>query len=351
MKYLYGVLFLLIVGTLTSILIPSPIDSVAYIPPPPPKFTGVLAPNETLKKTELLAKGLLIGPEDVDVDEKGRVYGGTQDGKIIRILQDGTVETFAQTGGRPLGLHFDRQGNLIVCDAWKGLLSVNAQGVITTLSTEAEGAPFFLTNDLDIDAEGIIYFSDASYKFRQPEYKLDLMEARPYGRFMSHDPKTGETRVLLKDLYFANGVALSKNEDFVLINETYRYRIIRYWLKGEKADTHEVFADNLPGFPDGISSNRKGVFWLAIPAPRNAIADTLHPMPFLKDLLAKLPEFLLPKAESYGLVLALNEQGDIIESLHDADGAHATEITSVQEHDGYLYLGNLHRDWVGRLKL
>lgn len=53
-------------------------------------------------------------------------------------------------------------------------------------------------------------------------------------------------------------------EDFVLVNETYRYRIVRYWLKGPKAGTHEVFIDNLPGFPDNISSNRKGTFWLAL---------------------------------------------------------------------------------------
>ena len=351
MKYIYGVLSLLMVGILTLLLIPSPIDSATYIPSPALELAGTLLPNDALKKAELLAKGLLVGPEDVAVDEKGRIYGGTQDGKIVRILEDGTVETFAQTGGHPLGLHFDHQGNLIVCDAWKGLLSVDTQGAITTLATEAGGLPFFLTNDLDIDAEGVIYFSDASHKFRQPEYKLDLLEARPYGRLMSYDPKTKETRVLLKDLYFANGVALSENEDFVLVNETYRYRIIRYWLKGKKAGAHALFADNLPGFPDGISSNRKGLFWLALPAPRNTMADTLHPMPFLKDLLAKLPKFLLPKPKPYGLVLALDEQGNIVRSLHDTDGAHVTKITSVQEHNGYLYLGNLDQDWVGRLKL
>nr|VFK50924.1 MAG: gluconolactonase [Candidatus Kentron sp. TUN] len=348
MKYVYGFLLLVIIGVPTFVFMPAPIDSAAYDPPSAPRLTGAFTPNDALKETELLAAGLVYGPEDIDVDDEGRIYGGTQDGKIIRILKDGTVETFAETGGRPLGLHFDSQGNLMVCDAWKGLLSIDAQGVIETLSTEADGV---FTNDLDIDAEGIIYFTDASHKFHQPEYKLDLMEAKPYGRFMSYDPRTKETHVLLKGLYFANGVALSENEDFVLVNETYRYRIIRYWLKGEKAGTHELFMDNLPGFPDGISSNRKGTFWLAIPAPRNATIDNLHTRPFLKDLLAKLPNFLLPKAKPYGLVLALDEEGNVTESLHDADGVHIDGVASVQEHAGYLYMGNLHRDWVGRLKL
>jgi len=351
MKYIYGFLLLVVAGILFLMVIPSPIDSSAYDPPVAPALTGVLAPNEALRAVELLGKGLMNGPEDVAVDAEKRIYGGGQDGKIMRLLKDGTAEVFARTGGHPLGLHFDGQGNLIVCDAWKGLLSIDKEGVITTLATEAEGVPFFLTNDLDINAEGIIYFTDASYKFHQPDYKLDLLEAKPYGRFLSYDPRTKETRVLLRDLYFANGVALSKNEDFVVVNETYRYRIIRYWLKGEKAGTRDVFADNLPGFPDGISSDRKGVFLVAIPAPRNAMADTLHPYPFLKNLLAKFPRFLLPKAKSYGLVLVLDERGNIIRSLHDVGGIHVKEITSVQEHDGVLYLGNLHQDWVGRLKL
>jgi len=351
MKILYGFLSLLVIGIVLFVTVPGPIDPASYDPPSPPELTGVLAPNYSLKLTEWLVKGQVYGPEDVDVDKQGRLYGGTQDGKIIRVIEDGTIETFAETGGRPLGLHFDHHGNLIVCDAWKGLLSIDTQGTITTLATEAEGVPFLLTNDLDIDSQGIIYFTDASSKFHQPEYKLDLLETRPHGRFLSYNPRTKKTKVLLRDLYFANGVALSQNEDFVVVNETYRYRILRYWLKGEKAGTHDVFADNLPGFPDGISSNRKGTFWLALPTLRNALADDLHPKPFLKGLLTKLPESFLPKVQPYGLVLALNEQGEIIRSLHDTNGKHIKEVTSAQERDGSLYLGNLGQDWIGRLKL
>ncbi|VFN01782.1 MAG: Strictosidine synthase [Candidatus Kentron sp. G] len=222
MKYAYGFLSLILAGILLFVIIPGPVDSVPYHPPPPPALTGVLAPNDDLKQAEILARGVIHGPEDVDVDGRGRIYGGTRDGKIVRIAKDGTPEIFAKTGGRPLGLHFDGRGNLIVCDAWKGLLSIDPRGNITTLSAEAEGVPFSLTNDLDIDARGIIYFTDASSKFHRPEYKLDLLEARPNGRFLSYNPDTKETKVLLRGLYFANGVALSQNEDFALVNESYR---------------------------------------------------------------------------------------------------------------------------------
>jgi len=168
----------------------------------------------------------------VDVGSQGRVYGGTQDGKIMRLLPDGGLETFAETHGRPLGLHFDKDGNLIVCDAYKELLSIDENGRITTLATSAESIPFKFTDDLDIASSGVIYFSAASDTYAQNEYLYDLMEAKAHGRLMSYDPATGTVKVLLKNLYFANGVALSRDEDFVLVNETYRYRITRYWLKG-----------------------------------------------------------------------------------------------------------------------
>ena len=45
MKYIYGVLSLLMVGILTLLLIPSPIDSATYIPSPALELAGTLLPQ------------------------------------------------------------------------------------------------------------------------------------------------------------------------------------------------------------------------------------------------------------------------------------------------------------------
>nr|MBO2511983.1 gluconolactonase [Gammaproteobacteria bacterium] len=342
---------LLIAGPAYLAVPPSPIDPPPWDAPAAPPLTGVLEPNDTLMKAELLAQGQIHGPEDTAVDAQGRVYAGLHDGRVVRIGTDGRVETFADTGGRPLGMDFDAQGNLIVADAYKGLLSIDPQGRIAVLTTEADGVPFRFTDDLDIASDGRIYFTDASAKFRQPDYLLDLLEARPHGRLLRYDPASGKTETLLGDLYFANGVALSQNEDFVLVNETYRYRIQRYWLKGAKAGSHEVFIDNLPGLPDNLQGDRAGTFWVALPSPRKANADFLHRHPWLKAQLAKLPRALWPKATPYGLVIALDENGRIIRSLHDTSGAHLRMVTSVKPVGDYLYLGSLDNDRIGRLKI
>lgn len=350
-KYVMFLLVIFAAVLLYLLFWPTRIDPVSYKPVKKPEMAGVLAQNKELVKAELIAKGAIRGPEDVVIDSEGRIYGGTQDGKIVRILKDGSIETFAETGGRPLGLAFDSQGNLVVADSYKGLLSVDTAGKITVLSTKAEGIPFNFTDHLDIASDGMIYFTDASFKYKQNEYLFDLLESRPNGRFLRYNPNNKITDVLLRNLYFSNGVALSQNEDFVLVNETYRYRIQRYWLKGPKAGTADIFIDNLPGFPDNITSNRKGTFWLALFTVRNDQMDGMHPSPFPKKIVSRLPKSMWPRPKPYGFVLAINEKGEIVRSLQEPTGEHLKEITSSREHEGYLYLGSLHNDRIGKYKL
>ncbi|HYX31005.1 MAG TPA: SMP-30/gluconolactonase/LRE family protein, partial [Pyrinomonadaceae bacterium] len=189
------------------LLWPVPINPAVWIPPPAPELTGMYAPNSALAKIERLR---IDGnkPEDVAFDSQDRIYCGDEAGHIFRFQADGTKpELFAETKGRPLGLIFDAGDNLIVADAIVGLISIAPNGHQTVLSAEADGVPFRCTNDLDVAADGTIYFTDASYKFPLTELKADLLEHQPNGRFLSYDPKTKKTKVLLRDLYFANGVA------------------------------------------------------------------------------------------------------------------------------------------------
>jgi len=345
-----GLFVLIVVVVAFFLAFPSPIDPVAYEPPPIPEMTGALAPNTDLADVEILAAAEIPGPEDVDVDDEGRIYGAAVDGRIVRILADGSTETFADTGGRPLGLHFDAEGNLIVADGMKGLLSIDAEGEITTLLTAVDHIPLGFTDDVTVASDGTIYFSDASTKFGPGDFIYDMLEARPHGRLIRYDPDGPTAEVLLDDLYFANGVALPADERFVLVNETWRYRVTRYWLKGDQAGESDVFIDNLPGFPDGVSYDGQGTFWVAMFTLRNPMADQLSPRPFLKKLVAKLPPPLHPQAEPYGLVLAIDEEGQIVRSLHDPQCRYGP-ITSVEHRDGVLYLGSLTDDGIGRVAL
>jgi sugar lactone lactonase YvrE len=233
---------------------PVPIDPGEWEPPPVPSLEGDFAQNLKLQQMELFATPGTRGPEDVAVGADGRVYVGVEEGKILRYDPDGSNPTvFAETGGRPLGLDFDVDGNLIVADAAKGLLSIDSTGDIEVLCTAADGEPLGFADDVDVDSENVAWFSDASTKWDHHHVMNAALESRPNGRLVKHEIGTGACITVLGELYFANGVAVSPDETYVLVNETMRYRTKRVFVRGPKAGVVETFVDNLPGFPDETS--------------------------------------------------------------------------------------------------
>jgi sugar lactone lactonase YvrE len=356
------VLFLAVligIAVLYLLLWPVQISPVAWTPPAAPSLTGQYQQNSLLAKTERLSlgtgnskAGAGFGPEDVALDAQGRIYTGLDDGRIMRLQADGTrPEVFADTDGRPLGLAFDPNGNLIVADAIKGLLSIGRDSSISVLTTAADGVPFGCTNDLDIAADGTIYFTDATSKFPLTNFTADLLEHRGNGRFFAYDPKTKTTRTLLRDLCFANGVAVSPDQSFVLVVETGAYRIHRVWLSGGKQGQSEIFIDNLAGFPDGISSNGKNKFWLALVTPRDAGLDGLLPRPFLRKVVARLPKFLQPAPKRYSFVISLDSNGHVVDNLQNGSPDCYAEIANAVERNGTLYFGSIGESTVGRYRL
>ncbi|XP_058228038.1 protein STRICTOSIDINE SYNTHASE-LIKE 6-like [Rhododendron vialii] len=124
---------------------------------------------------------------------------------------------------------------------------------------------FRLTDGVDITVKGMIYFTDASSKHNLHEGIQGLMEGRPYGRFMSYDPSTKHTEVLVRDLYYPNGVAVSPDQQFVVFCETIMRRCKRYYTQGEKKGSVDIFIDNLPEIPDNIRwYNGEGQYWIAL---------------------------------------------------------------------------------------
>lgn len=349
-KILLALLSLAALAVLYLVLWPVTIEPAAWQPQPAPPLAGVYESNSRLASAERLAVGGRA-PEGVAVDSEGRIYAGVEDGRIFRLQPDGTrPELFADTHGRPLGLDFDRGGNLVVTDAYRGLLSIARDGSTTVLATEAGGRRLGCPNDLDIASDGTIYFTDATDR-PLSEYRLDIIEHRALGRFLAYDPATKRARVLFDGIHFANGVALGPDESFVLVVETGEYKVWRYWLKGPSAGQREVFIDNLPGFPDNVTFNGRDTFWLALVTPRNALLDKTLPRPFLRKVIVRLPSFLQPAPKRYGFVVGLSPEGRVTQNLQDPSGEHYATVASAIEHDGALYLGSLYEAAVGRVRL
>ena len=351
LKKRFGLLIVLILVVALGYLLfaPVPITPAAWTPPTAPTLTGQYEKNTRLSPVQKLSLGDGHKPEDIALDAEGKIYAGFEDGRIMVLQPDGTQpRVFANTGGRPLGLIFDRGGNLIIADAIQGLLSVDKAGAIKVLAAEADGVKFGCLNDLDIGADGTIYFTEASHKFPMDQHVNDLLEHQPNGRLLALDPQSQKPRTLLSDLYFANGVAVSPDQTYVLVAETGKYRVRRVWLKESRND---VFIDNLPGFPDGISSNGKDKFWLALVTPRQALVDRMLPYPFVRKIVVRLPKFVQPGPQRYSFVVGLDTQGHVIENLQNDSADCYAQIANVVERNGALYFGSIGEDTVGRFSL
>jgi sugar lactone lactonase YvrE len=335
------------------LLMPTKVQPIDWAPSAAPSLSaGVYAENQKLKSAEKVGAADIAGPEALLLVD-GFLITGLHDGRVIRTSLDGkTLNVLANTGGRPLGLARHPDGRLIIADGIKGLLALDAQGRLTSLTTEADGLPFGFTDDVTVDAIGrYAYFSDASSRWGYGKDGEAILEHGGDGRLLRYDFQSGKTEQLLGKLEFANGVALGPKDAFVLVNETGAYRISRYWITGAKAGTHDVFIDNLPGLPDNLSFNGRDRFWVALYAPRSALLDGTAGHPYLRKMIVRAMMVLPKPIEKRAFALGLDTEGKVIANLQDNSKGNYSPITTVREYGDWLYLGSLKANNMARLPL
>ena len=155
-------------------------------------------------------------------------------------------------------------------------------------------------------------------------------------------------KVIIDDLNFANGIAISADQSFLLVAETGSYRILKHWIMGPRSGETEVIIDNLPGFPDNINNGLNGRFWIGLVSPRNALLDKLSNKPFIRKIVQRLPAFVRPKAVPSSHVIAIDGDGDVLMNLQDP-AARFPALTGVFETRDALYLTSLFGNELARL--
>jgi sugar lactone lactonase YvrE len=288
-----------------------------------------------------------FGAEDVLVD-KGHVFTGVEDGRILRLTRDGRrLDTIADTRGRPLGLELYPDGRLLVCDSKRGLLLVDRQsGDIEVLVPR--GPDLRVCNNAAVAADGTVYFTDSTSRFDLDHWKADLLEHSGTGRLLRRTPD-GQVDVLLSGLQFANGVALAPDESWVVVASTGSYRLDRVELPSGNQTT---LVDALPAFPDNIATGSDGLVWIAMASPRIAALDLAHRLhPAVRKAVWALPEPLQVKEKRVVWVRAVD--GTTGKVVHDYRSVHPDfhMVTGVREADGVVYLGSLNERAIAHFAL
>jgi len=338
---------ILIAAILYFLAWPVPVDPVAWDAPTDQGLVDPFGPDDRIGRAAAIDLGPHHGPEDVTPGHDGRLYATTHGGLVLQIDGYGNVTEFADVGGRALGIETDADGSFVVANAYFGLQRVLKDGTVITLLSEVDGRPLVYADDLAIADDGTIYFSEASTKFGAEQsggtYEgslLDVLEHGGHGQIIRFDPATGDARVIIDGLNFANGIAISDDQAFLLISDLGSYRILKHWLRGPHAGTTEVLLENLPAFADNINNGLNGRFWIGMIAPRVDMLDALSDRPFLRRMVQRLPASLRPKAEPYSHVIAINGEGEVLINLQDPEARYPA-LTGVLETSDALYLTTL----------
>jgi sugar lactone lactonase YvrE len=327
---------------------PVPVKPVSWSAPQNAGLVDPFAPNDTLASARTLNLGDHQGPEDIAGGPDGLVYASTNAGDIVRFDPgDLKLEVFAHTGGRPLGLEFDQHGNLFVANALLGLQRVAPSGIVEILLDRIDGRPFEYANDVAVSSDGNIYVTQSTQRFPVQEFGgtyessvLDILEHSATGRVIEFNAKTGDARVIMDGLNFANGIAISHDQRFLLVNETASYKVWRYWLRGPDTGASEFILENLPGFPDNLNNGLNERFWLGLVAPRNEIIDALSDKPILRKVIQRLPAFIRPKIQPSSHLIGIDGDGLVLMNLQDG-AARFPAITGAFETRDHLYLSTL----------
>ncbi|HEY6632406.1 MAG TPA: SMP-30/gluconolactonase/LRE family protein [Rhizobiaceae bacterium] len=341
--------------------------SPAYLSlPPAPQVDAPGSPyalNDRLRSVEIIGLGEIEGPEDVILDRNDNLYCGTRHGDIVRFFgpDHKRSEVFAHIGGHPLGMQFDRDGNLLVCIGGMGLFQVAPDKTVTKLTDETnrswgsivDDSRLRLADDVDVAPDGRIYFSEATIRYEQEDWATDALESRPSGRIICYDPRTGKTHTEIPKLVFANGVAMCRDGLSFMFAESWTCSISRYYFDGPKKGKTERVISDLPGYPDNINRASDGTFWMALLGMRGPALDLALRMPGFRKRMARRvapDQWLYPNINT-GCVVKFNEKGEILDSLWDLGGLNHPMITSMREHRGWLYLGGVSNNRIGRYRL
>lgn len=169
-------------------------------------------------------------------------------------------------------------------------------------------------------------------------------------------------------------MGLSPKEDFVIVNDLARSKIVKYWLAPGKFGETEIFAEGLPGMPDNIAADKNG-FWVAFPLtidPENPmLLQSMAPLPLVRkflirifaitDLAFKFVDSIYPNDFCKGAfekaalatlgttrstVMRFDWDGKVLAVYHAFD---KSSYSHCMELDGHLYLGSFTQNHIAKV--
>lgn len=202
-------------------------------------------------------------------------------------------------------------------------------------------------NDLAITEDGKrIYFSEPF------PYEGASMGAGAFGeaitlgkngRLWRYDRDDEAVALVAQDYNFIDGVLAEdfdrSQEESVLVTETTKFRILRLYIRGEKAGQDEIVWENLPSMADGMERDDAGRIWIGMIKKRSGLITWIHAHPFIKPFILRLPQSLLPvPTVTATMALSADASTPLYYAEHPGTAVH--DIAAAIPGSQYLYLAN-----------
>lgn len=241
-----------------------------------PAFRPLIQPNAHLRQ---VATGFewTEGPVWF-ADHQTLVFSDIPADRMMRLTLDGQVGVFRAPSGYANGNTRDRLGRLVTCEhGTRALTRTEPDGTRTVLADSHRGRPLNSPNDVIVQADGVIWFTDPTYGILSDYEGYEATPEQEARHVFRLDPATGALEAKIGDFVQPNGLALSPDERTLYVAEsgashddTVPSVIRAFDLSGDgRIGGGRVFATIDRGVPDGMRVDHLGNLW-------SSAADGLH---------------------------------------------------------------------------
>ena len=229
-----------------------------------PALRELVAPDANF---ELVATGFQFTEGPLWDPERHFLLFSDLAGDVIRRWDDRSGTTvYRQPSGKSNGLTYDSSGRLVACEhVGRRVTRTEADGSLAVLASTYAGRPLNSPNDIVINKDGAIYFTDPPYGL-QEYYGIARPQDLAFQGVYRIDPG-GELRLVADDFVAPNGLGFSPSEERLYVDDTERnhLRVFDVRPDGSLANGQVFFdfagataSENLPGSPDGLKLDEHG---------------------------------------------------------------------------------------------